>query len=355
MKIPNYMFSGYSKGGHVQGIAIDTQRGYLYYSFTTELLKTDLQGNLLASVRNLAGHLGCITYDAQRDLLYGSLELKHDIIGRDIMDATGKELSREDAFYLVCFDLEKMDRLDMDAEADGVMKAVYLRDVVEDYTAIDQVSNQPHRYGCSGIDGVALGPAFGQSPDSEPKLMIAYGIYGDTQREDNDYQVLLQLDRDVVDTYGQSLNQLHPHHSGPEICEEKYFFFTGNTTYGVQNLEYDACSRCWFAAVYAGKKEQYTNFNMFVIDGRAPGRMQSLKGRKEEQGYLLMAAKLGEKGLQTYGSFFSYGATGMIALGDGYFLFSQDGYDKEQKSFYTFVHKYKAVPESSELFEEVES
>ena len=48
MKLPNNIFSGNWKEGHVQGIAVDAERGFVYYSFTTILLKTDFQGNALA-------------------------------------------------------------------------------------------------------------------------------------------------------------------------------------------------------------------------------------------------------------------------------------------------------------------
>ena len=87
--LPNEIFSGvYASGGHVQGIAVDKVRGFVYYSFTTMLLKTDMLGNAIGSVINLAGHLGCITYDAENDRVYGSLELKHDEIGLGIIKKT---------------------------------------------------------------------------------------------------------------------------------------------------------------------------------------------------------------------------------------------------------------------------
>ena len=70
--LPDRIFSGYWREGHVQGIAVDTERGFVYYSFTTILLKTDLAGNPVGSVLNLAGHLGCITYDAEANAVYGS-------------------------------------------------------------------------------------------------------------------------------------------------------------------------------------------------------------------------------------------------------------------------------------------
>ena len=63
---PKDIFSGSYKTGHCQGIAVDAERGYVYYSFTTILVKTDLDGRFIGSVSNLAGHLGCITYDRER-------------------------------------------------------------------------------------------------------------------------------------------------------------------------------------------------------------------------------------------------------------------------------------------------
>ena len=58
-----------------------------------------------------------------------------------------------------------------------------------------------HRYGCSGFDGITFGPKFGKS-DGKRYLTIAYGIYGDSTRTDNDYQVLLQYDTKNWKKYG---------------------------------------------------------------------------------------------------------------------------------------------------------
>ena len=278
-QLPTHIYSGEYREGHVQGIAVDTACGFLYWSFTTILLKTDLAGNPLGSVERLAGHLGCITFDAETNRVYGSLELKHDSIGAGIINRTGWDPSSEDSFYLVCFDLEKIDRMHMDAERDGVMRAVYLGEVVDDYRSVDEASGREHRYGCSGIDGTALGPAFGEAANAPKKIMVAYGVYGDDTREDNDYQVILQLDRSVIDRYALPLDQAAPHHSGPEKAEQRYFFYTGNTRYGIQNLEYDPASRLWLAAVYVGNKEQFPNYPLFAIDGTKTPVREVLRGR----------------------------------------------------------------------------
>ena len=355
MNLPNRISSGSWHEGHVQGIAVDTERGFVYYSFTTILLKTDLLGTPLGSVENLVGHLGCITLDSEKNMVYGSLELKHDAIGNSIVNRTGKALAEEDSFYLVAFDLSKIDRMGMDAEKDGAMRAVYLGDVVKDYMETDEVSGKPHRYGCSGIDGTALGPVFGATQDSPNKIMVAYGVYGDTERKDNDYQVILQYDHSVIEQYALPLDQANPHHNGPATAEARYFFFTGNTRYGIQNLEYDPHSGNWFVAVYQGSKETYSNFPLFVIDGSAAPKMQSLWGRQGESGLVLSSAKLGEMDLcgKVWGSRFPYGQTGMMALGNGEFYFSQPHSIKEERSYSSEVVKYRLDLESSELFKKI--
>ena len=350
MNIPNEIKSGVWQEGHVQGIAIDEAKGHVYFSFTTLLLKTDLAGNPIGSVKNLAGHLGCIVIDPERRRVCGSLELKHDVIGAGIIKRIGYDPSAEDNFYLVAFDIDKIDRMDMDAEADGIMTAVWLGDVAADYAADDPASGKPHRYGCSGIDGTALGPVFGAPADSPKKLMITYGVYSDVEREDNNYQVVLQYDPSVIDAYGCSLNQAKPHHNGPSAPEARYFVYTGNTSYGVQNIEYDAASRLWLTAVYVGKKPQFPNYSMYFIDGTAAPRIETLKGRGDEQGAVLTLADPAGVGGDTPGCRFPYGATGMYADGKGHFCFSKPGHNKEDKTFHSTVLKYKMDKANPDVF-----
>ena len=218
--------------------------------------------------------------------------------------------------------------MDMDAElADthghSVMTALYLPDVVKDYADTDEVSGEPHRYGCSGIDGTAYGPVFGAAPDSQKKIMICYGIYGDVDREDNDHQVILQFDPSMPEVYGRPLSQAHPHHSGCP-CEARYLFHTGNTTYGVQNLEYDPHTRTYLAAVYPGRKEEYTNYPLFFIDAAAAPVEGEPAGRRGERSLLLSPASPGlTVDPATVGCWFGLGQTGVYAFGDGRYAFSR--------------------------------
>lgn len=332
------IFSGWWQEGHVQGIAVDREKGYIYFSFTTILLKTDLQGNPVGSVKRLAGHLGCIDFDPDRRRVYGSLEFKHDVIGKGIINRTGWDPNGEDNFYLVSFDADSINKMDMDAEQDGVMKAVWLADPGRDYKGTDPVSGKPHVYGCSGIDGTGYGPVFG---GAEKKIMVAYGIYGDPERQDNDHQVILQLDPSVVDTYGQTLSQEKPHHSGPAKAEQRYYLYTGNTRYGVQNLAYEPASGCWLAAVYIGSKEQFGNYPLYFIDGTKIAQKGTLTGRGEP-GLLLTLKPYGQQDpMGVWGMEFPYGSTGIAPLGDGRILFSRSEKNVENKTFASSLLMYR--------------
>lgn len=91
------------------------------------------------------------------------------------------------------FDVDKIDRIGMDAERDGIMRAVYLPEVVADYSA-KNADGSDHRFACSGIDGTGFGPVPGSPAGSPRMLFVAYGIYGDVNRTDNDNQVILMFD-----------------------------------------------------------------------------------------------------------------------------------------------------------------
>ena len=358
---PCRIHSGFHPEGHVQGIAVDVVGGYMYFSFTTILLKTDLAGNPVGSVCNIVGHLGCITFDPDRRRVYGSLELKHDAIGRGIVRRTGKELAEEDAFYLVSFDCDAITAMNMDAEVTdaagrSVMTALYLPDVVKDYAEVDEASGKLHRYGCSGIDGTAYGPVFGESADSAKRIMVCYGVYGDTEREDNDHQVILQYDPATVETLGKPLSQAAPHHSGCP-AEARYFFHTGNTTYGVQNLEYDPFTRTYLAAVYTGRKEGFPNYPLFFIDAARVPEERWLIGRNGEKGLLLEpAAPALAVDCTVGGCWFGLGQTGVYAFGDGTYAFSQQLSRAEENGVRTQASEvilYRLDPDGDGVFTEI--
>ena len=309
-----------NSGSHLQGIAIDEKREFLYCSFTTCLLKCDLNGNVVGSVKGIVGHLGCIAYNPDDNMVYGSLEYKNDVIGRGIARNIGYTGEIRDGFYAVRFDVDKIDRMDMDAESDGIMEAVFLREVYDDYSA------ESHRYGCSGIDGITFAPKMGE-PDGKSYLYVAYGVYGDTSREDNDHQVILCYDISSWDSYGKALSQTDMHRCGPDQPDAKYFVYTGNTTYGIQNLEYDAHTVTMIAAVYPGKKEAFTNYPMFFIDCLKAPETATLSGIGHEGLTLSVTDPLRSTKGELCGSSFPLGSTGTISLGGGYYYFAKHFHD----------------------------
>lgn len=347
MKPP--IFTGTWGKCHIQGIAVDEKKGYIYYSFTTKLIKSTLDGQIVGSVDGLMGHLGCIAFNREDGRVYGSLEYKKDVIGRGILNNLGSDTELEDAFYIVMFDVDKINRMDMDAEKDGIMTSIYLKEVLDDYngTGLDRQGNVvPHRYGCSGIDGVTFGPMFGEPADSKKYLFVCYGIYNDVTRDDNDYQIMLCYDTSEWAKYAKSLSQHAMHKSGPEAPTDKLFIFTGNTNWGVQNLEYDPYKRAYFMAVYFGKKEKYPNYDLYAADAKIAPVTRRLQGINEE-GKVLQLLQEGRKHEATgiYGWKFAHGATGLHACGDGRYYISENHVAQSGQCglIYRYVWDEKAV------------
>jgi hypothetical protein len=290
---------------HLQGFALDHKQGFMYWSFTQMLVKTDLDGNVIGTVEGITGHLGSMDLNPKDGRAYASLEYK-----------------AQEAFYIAIFDVAQIDRVGMNAETDQVMTTVYLDEVVEDYTADmdgdgvfdgDTADTADHRYGCSGIDGIALGPQFGKRGGKQ-MLQVAYGIYSNTERIDNDHQVILSYDTsNWRQKYERPLVQAEPHDSGPRDVAGKYFVYTGNTRYGVQNLDYDPYTGNWLLAVYPGSKEEYPNHSFFIVDGSIAPKTGIIRGQAEpEKGELLTLLQDGiyDAGSGTFGWEFQRPAPG---------------------------------------------
>ena len=341
--LPHHIYSGEQGSFHVQGIAYDAKHQCMYMSFTTTLLKLDMQGRLIGSVEGLTGHLGCLSLNPEDGRIYGSIEYKHDGIGASIQDKLGQKNSSETGFYIAIFDGEKITRPHMDAH--GIMTTVYIKEAFKDYNAA--VANQSkiveHRYGCSGIDGVTFAPQPGKKGGKQ-WLYVAYGIYGETERTDNDYQVLLAYDVSNWAKYEQELSPTKLHKSGPSKPKAKYFAFTGNTTYGVQNLAYDPTTGYIFAAVYPGKKSEYANYGLFAIDISAKARKQTLKGMDQiEKGLVLPVAQ---------GWHFGWGTTGLCPLGNGLFYISHNGKTNGHQDCNAYLYRWSGA--SDNPFQRVE-
>lgn len=320
--LPAEIKGGAWKAGHVQGMAVDRHKGFMYFSFTNLLVKTDLRGNPVGSVSGFTGHLGDLDFNAKDGRVYGSLEYKS-----------------AKAFYIAILDVDRIDRMGMDARTSDVVSTVHLQEVVDDYTADmngdgkfdgDTANTPDHRYGCSGIDGVAFGPELdrnGRTKHSKQVLTVAYGVYSNVKRQDNDHQVLLQYDVRKWRKFERPLPESAPHTSGPDDVDGKYFVRTGNTRYGVQNLEYDEHTGNWLMAVYKGAKPQFPNYSLFVADGSKRPVNGVIEGQPEaERGRLLPLLREGlhHEASGTYG-WESGGQYGLISLDDGRYYVTEAG------------------------------
>lgn len=353
-QLPNAIYSGKQGGLHVQGVVVDQLRGFVYFSFTDKLIKTDLSGKLIGSVTGFVGHLGDLDF-GDDGKIYGSLEYKNDAIGKGIKKELGVQTPGEDGFYIAIFDASRIVRPDMNAEREDLLRTVYVKEAVADYTATVKVGDKevPHRFACSGIDGVAFAPALGSPKNSKKYLYVAYGVYGDTARNDNDYQVILKYDVADWGKYAQHLAQDKLHHSGPQKPMEKYFVKTGNTRYGIQNMAYDPATGNLFAAVYKGAKPAYPNYDLFVIDGKKkPVLTEIPSDNKMIKVQSLTLANAGKKDAASgiRGWDFAYGSTGLCPLGKGLFYISHNEKTKDGQQ-QTTIYKYRWIGDDQTAFE----
>lgn len=326
--LPACVFSGWQEGFHCQGIAYDSKRDCLYLSFTTSLIRLSMDGKVLGSVKGITGHLGCLSLNPDNGLLYASLEYKHDVIGKGITDATKADNDDETGFYIAIFDVDKVTAEGMDASE--VMKTVYIREAVNDYLDSVQVDGRtlPHRHACSGIDGITFAPKWGKA-NGRNMLYVAYGIYGDVDRTDNERQVILCYDVKRWEKYATTLSAQNLHRNGPPRPLHKYFADTGNTDWGIQNLCYDAGNRRMLAATYRSRKSGSPGFTLFALD----------HGSKPHSDTVPLC-QLGETaGNGTRGWHFPYGSTGITYIGGGLFYISEPRRENGKES--TTVRLYR--------------
>jgi hypothetical protein len=350
VNLPDYIYSGKQGNFHMQGFVVDKANRCVYFSVTEKLIKMDLAGKLIGSVTGFVGHLRDL--DLSDDgKIYGSLEYKNDAIGKGIKNKLGVQTINEDGFYIAIFDGSRIVRPNMNAEKEDLLRTVYIKEAVNDYAANVKDGNEekPHRFACSGIDGVA---SIGSSSSTKKILYVAYGVYGDTARSDNDHQVVLKYDVSDWGKYAQKLSQYDLHHSGPKKPLDKYFLKTGNTRYGIQNLAYDPYTGNLFAAVYFGSKTQFPNYDLFVIDGKKkPVKSYIRSDNQSIKVKMLSLVEAGPKDSQSSirGWFFKWGSTGLCPLGNGLFYISHNSkaQDGQQQSV---IYKYKWVGDDQNAF-----
>lgn len=339
--LPVDIYSGLQGKNHIQGIAVNLEKGEVYMSFTTSFIKTDMQGRLLGSLTGITGHLGCMALNPQDGKVFASLEYKHDAIGKGIMKTLGVSNDTEDGFYIAIIDPAKINAALQPAET--AMVTVEIKEALKDFVAegpLDEIGAPAwkHRYGCSGIDGVTFAPAFGKT-GGKMFLYVAYGIYSDVNRRDNDCQVLLQYDVTGWDKkYGENLTPEKLHRSGPKKPHCKYFVPTGNTSWGLQGLCYDKFTNTMFLSAYPGKKPNFPNWSLFRLNCSAKPQKAQIPGLNQENGFVI--SPISKENGDICGWRFGYGTTGMAVVGNGLFYISENGRDKDSGLEYSHIHLY---------------
>ncbi len=297
-----YLGTGYE--GHLQSFAIDDDMQYIYASFTHDLVKVAVDtGEIVGTVTGFPGHLGGLTYYDGR--VYGALNYK----GRSYLTV----FECDEVTGTRTYDLKDETFIDC-------MSTILLHEPTNDYNADPALAN----YGMCGIDGITTGKA----PDTgETVLMVSYSINGDTDEEDYDYDynILIQYNFDTfLEPDGSGGTQIKPDYKylyGPAdnpgpTHSNKYFIYTGNTNYGVQNLEYDSVSNDYILAVYRGNTSDFSKFIMYHVDCDVPiqenvtleylGKNAEAYAEKGlDKGNVLTLAQIGEVGIDgvVWGSF----------------------------------------------------
>ncbi|MBQ4365528.1 MAG: hypothetical protein II804_04605 [Clostridia bacterium] len=300
---------------HCQGIAVDSERSLIYYSYTSVLVKCDLDGNILGTVSGFKGHLGDLALGDD-----GYLYCSYYPTGRA-------------GFYIVMFDPGKITKENISWKNTNVARSVFLKAVWDDYR-FDVNGNgrfdggndgADHRFGCTGIDGLTFGPSFKTGGRGKKLLTAAYIISANEKRRDNDYQVLVQYDTDGWwDTFGKATpgEGEKAHLSGPEKGSGKFFLYTGNTYYGVQTMTYFDELNVWLLSTYQMVKSSFQPFCVFAVDGEEKPTREQLKGQpKGTEGNVLSFYPAGEldktRGIRGWRR--SFGTKGFDYAGSGLF------------------------------------
>ena len=190
---------------HMQGFTTDGK--HMYWSFTDSLVKTTKSGTVLVQVRVPAGHLGDIDY--YNGKIYGT------VLGNSLK---GLPFGIWTAFDVNVYDADTL----------ALVKTIRLDDCFGMY--------ERREHGFNGVDGITVIP---ESESSPAKMMVASALF---DGEEYDSQMLLEysLDGELLD---------------------KHFIKTGNTVFGIQNLDRDPETGNYWFSTYGGDRYDYQNKN----------------------------------------------------------------------------------------------
>ena len=201
---------------HLQGFT--KGNGFMYWSFTDSLVKTTLNNTVKCQVQIFGGHLGdCDYHDGK---IYASY-LQDSLPGHAWEDWTG--------FKIYVFDANDL----------RVLNVMNL-DICDYYKSITCTPEDTR--GFQGIDGVAIAP---DPISGEDRLFVACALYTGEKYAN---QIILQFTLDGV-------------------YETEYHIPTGNTVFGIQNLDYDAENKEFWFSTYGPCEAYQPKEILYCISG----------------------------------------------------------------------------------------
>ena len=196
---------------HMQGFVSDGE--HFYWSFTDSLVKTNRRGTVIAQIPVCGGHLGDITY--YNNCIYGSV-MGNALKGNRWDDWTSFEIKVYDSRSLACINVIRLD---------------------ECYRMFAEKED-----GFVGIDGITMKP----KDDGEGVNMLVACALADGVEYDRQIMLEYTLDGTLV---------------------KKHYVKTGNTRFGIQNLDRDPkTGHYWFTTYGAAQSYQNPNFLMHASE-----------------------------------------------------------------------------------------
>ena len=203
----NLHLQGFAKGGN-----------FMYWSFTDTLVKTTLAGTVKCQCEMRDGHLGdCDYYDGK---IYASM------LGKP---APGRPWNDWSSFYVYVFDADDL----------HLLNRIRL-EICERYWEMRGTDADTH--GFNGVDGVTVAP---DPVTGEEKLFVACALDTDERFTD---QIFLQFTLD-----GE--------------YETEYRIPTGNTVFGIQNLDYDREKREFWFSTYEPERDFQPKETLYCVSG----------------------------------------------------------------------------------------
>lgn len=267
--------------GHVQGIAIDRENGFIYASISNALVKSDMNGKVVGSIYNLPGHIGDIAFNPDDGRVYAA---------QYVYNGNG---------YISMIDGDDITEVGMEySEHKGILKSVY----------------------ALSADGTAIGPNFGETNSDKKYLYIT--------KKKGVYRQFLQYDIDELKEYETVWDGKHT--NGPEGPKQRYYVYMGTADYGIQNLEYDPYTETMICCTYGVSGDIYPKYCTYAVDMTALPE----KGEINDIGSVGAITKFAPYGTYheatgIWGSKFNKGSHGFASLGNGYYYIIESEINEE--------------------------